>query len=247
MGNAGKSANGMTPLRVAAVLLAMALAAPALGLAQAAPSPAAQTTEPQKPAAGGGSNPFPEDTGNVPVLPNTSEKLAASAEGNEVPPVTADLPASDADPVRSPDDGAPTEDAGSASGFSSSRTGLDSILPDPNAPDPKDKSHKHSRPEAPPHVETAREDVQVGKYYLDNRNWRAALSRYQSAMVLSPDDPEVYWGMAESQRHLGDMAGAQANYQKVVDYDPDSRHGKDAAKLLRSHELDTPKPTQASK
>jgi tetratricopeptide (TPR) repeat protein len=77
----------------------------------------------------------------------------------------------------------------------------------------------------------------VGKYYLDNKNWKAALSRFESALVLDPDNPDVYWGLAESQRHLGNFADARANYQKVVDYDPDSRHGKDARKALKDPEI----------
>ena len=32
--------------------------------------------------------------------------------------------------------------------------------------------------------ETAKEDISVGKYYLDQKNWKAALSRFQSALVL---------------------------------------------------------------
>ena len=92
---------------------------------------------------------------------------------------------------------------------------------------------------------TAAEDESVGKYYLDNKDWRAALSRYESAMVLDPDNPDVYWGMAESQRHLGQFAEARANYQKVMEYDPDSRHAKDAKKALQEPELANAKPNAA--
>jgi len=199
---------------------------------------AAQAPAPQKPPAGGNANPFPEDTSNVPVMPNSAAGLDAATANGDVPPLAADLPANELDPVRSPDDVVPDVDAGPANGFSSSRSGLDSVLPDPNAPDPKDKGRKRGgRPEPPPHQETAKEDLTVAKYYLDNKNWRAALSRYQSAMVLAPEEPDVYWGLAESQRHLGDVAGAKANYQKVIDYDPDSHHAKEAAKLLKSPEM----------
>ena len=56
-------------------------------------------------------------------------------------------------------------------------------------------------------------------------------------LVLSPEEPEVYWGLAESARHLGNFADARANYLKVVEYDPGSRHAKDAAKLLKTPEI----------
>lgn len=190
-------------------------------------------TPPQSPA-----NPFPEDTNSVPVMPSNPAALAESEEGSaaEAAASNLDLPSDDLDPMRSPDDGnATTSDA---DGSSSSRTGLEGLLPDPNAPASKEKSRRgrHAQ-EAPPHQETAAEDISVAKYYFDNHNWRAALSRYQSALVLSPEDPEIYWGLAESQRRLGDFFNARANYQKVVEYDPDSRHGKDAAKALKSSEI----------
>lgn len=226
-------------LRIAFLPLAMLALAGAL---------LAQAPAPQKPTTGSGSNPFPEDTSSVPVMPNSAAGLAAATEGNEAPPMAADLPANEIDPVRSPDDTAPADEPDTATGSSSSRSGLDSMLPDPNAPDPKDKNRRrNAHAELPPHQETAKEDLTVAKYYLDNRNWRAALSRFQSAMVLAPEDPEVYWGLAESQRHLGDLAGAKTNYQKVLDYDPDSRHAKEAAKILKSPEMANAKAPGAGK
>jgi tetratricopeptide (TPR) repeat protein len=90
---------------------------------------------------------------------------------------------------------------------------------------------------APEHQETAAEDESVGSYYLDQKNWRAALSRFESAVVLDPENPEVYWGLGEAQRHLGKFTEAKASYQKLIDYDPDSKHGKEARKLLKDPEL----------
>ena len=56
-------------------------------------------------------------------------------------------------------------------------------------------------------------------------------------MVLAPDEPEVYWGLAEADRHLGNFAQARAYYQKVLDYDPDGPHGKGARKALKEPEI----------
>jgi tetratricopeptide (TPR) repeat protein len=187
------------------------------------------------------SNPFPEDTKDVPVMPSTATALdAAQGNAGDVPPVAVNLPANDVDPVRSPDEPATSDDAESAHSFSSSRSGLESILPDPNAPPDRKQQGRRNRHEAeaaPDHQETAEEDLTVGKYYLDNKNWKAAQSRFQSAMVLSPESPEVYWGLAESARHLGDVTSARANYLKVIEYDPDSRHAKEAAKVLKTPEM----------
>jgi tetratricopeptide (TPR) repeat protein len=56
-------------------------------------------------------------------------------------------------------------------------------------------------------------------------------------MVLDPENPEVYWGLAEAERHLGDFARAKENYLKLLDYDPDGPHGKQARKELNDPAL----------
>ena len=82
-----------------------------------------------------------------------------------------------------------------------------------------------------------KEDENVGSYYMETKNWKAALSRFDSALVLDPENPEVYWGLAEAQRNLGDYANAKANYLKVMEYDPDSKHAKEAKKILKQPEM----------
>jgi len=180
-------------------------------------------------------NPFPEDESTVPVVPskNTPDLPQGSFGGSDSG--HAALPAGDMDPVASPDDAGDSGDAQPASGFSSSDSGLGSLLNPPN--EPQGKHGDRGEPIEPEHKETAKEDESVGKYYLDGKDWRAALSRYQSAMVLDPDNPDVYWGLAESNRHLGHYADARANYLKVMEYDPGSRHAKDAAKALKEPDL----------
>jgi len=188
-------------------------------------------------------NPFPEDTTNVPVMTNGNEPVAADAPHSAAP---ASAPVADVDPVRSPDD--PRGDTGTdASGFSSSAAGLDNVMPPPDTDidSRRGKKGKAAAP-LPEHQETAAEDEKVGEYYLTNKNWKAALSRYESAVVLDPENPEVYWGMGEAQRHLGKFAEAKSSYEKLVEYDPDSKHGKEATKILKSPEL-AGAPTTAAK
>jgi tetratricopeptide (TPR) repeat protein len=181
-------------------------------------------------------NPFPEDTNSVPVMPSRGTvDLPTSAGGDEKN--RADLPESDFDPVRSPEDAAAAAEAGETSS-SSSLAGVKDMMPDADADTTQPgKGNKKGRQIVPEQHETAAEDENVGKYYLDNKDWKAALSRFESALVLDPDNPDVYWGLAESQRHLGKLSDAHANYQKVVDYDPDSRHGKDAKKALKDPDI----------
>lgn len=206
-------------------------------LAQAVPpaqqqNPSAQQAL-QKPSSG--SNPFPEDTSNVPVVPTTAQPAApppASAPENGGAETTT-LLNNDKDPVHSPDD--PVETDAGADGFSSSLAGSGDV----NIPD-EDRPAKHRRKQNEPiiHQVTAKEDEDVGEFELSRKNWRAALSRFQSALVTDPENPDVYWGIAEAQRGLGNDAEAKANYQKVVDYDdPESKHSKEAKKLLKSPQL----------
>jgi tetratricopeptide (TPR) repeat protein len=182
-------------------------------------------------------NPFPEDTNSVPLMPSRDDPGTIpgldEAERNRIR-----FPPADADPVRSPEDAGAAAEAGESSS-SSSLAGMGNLAPGPDdTPSPqRGRRNKKGAEIEPEHHETAAEDENVGKYYLDNKDWKAALSRFQSALVLDPDNPDVYWGLAESARHLGNFAEARTNYQKVVAYDPDSRHGKDARKALKDPEI----------
>jgi tetratricopeptide (TPR) repeat protein len=138
--------------------------------------------------------------------------------------------------VRSPEDEAAAAES-SETTSSSSLAGLGDLLPPPDDDTQPGKRNRKGQEIVPEHHETATEDVNVGNYYLDNKNWKGALSRFESALVLDPANPDVYWGLAESERHLGDFADARANYLKVTEYDPDSRHGKEARKALKDPEI----------
>jgi hypothetical protein len=181
-------------------------------------------------------NPFPGDTKNVPVMPTTITPDVPAASPDEAVDKMA-APFEDLDPVKSPDTADGGTDIVQGRESSSDIKSMDSLLPTPGDDEPTGKGkHKNDALAGPP-KETSKEDISVGNYYLDNKNWKAALSRFQSAMVLAPDEPEIYWGLAEANRYLGNFAEAKANYQKVVDYDPDSKHGKEAKKALKEPEL----------
>ncbi|HVC45865.1 MAG TPA: tetratricopeptide repeat protein [Terracidiphilus sp.] len=199
--------------------------------AQNAPAQIGSTQNGSGQNGSGESNPFPGSATSVPILPNTpgafAEPSADAAAGARV-----HLPSSDLDPVASPDDDT-TADSGSTSGFSDSSTGLDQLLQPP--PDQGKPGKGSAAPVAP--VETAAQDISVGNYYLSTRDWKGALSRFESALVLASDNPDVFWGLAECQRHLGQFAEARTNYIKVMEYDPDSKHSKDARKYLKQPEL----------
>ena len=218
--------------RVVPVLMLMWAIAPARhALAQ---EPAAQQNSgapASKPKGQQEANPFPDDS-NVPVLPSANSPATPPSDATDYGNVA--LPGTDGDPVKSPDDAPASVDENS--GSSSSSSGMDNLLKPP--PD-EEKGSKHRRLDVPDqaHPESAKEDENVGSYYLDQKNWKAALSRFESAVVLDPENPDVYWGLAEAQRHVGDYASAKANYLKVTEYDPDGKHGKEAKRILKEPEL----------
>lgn len=222
-------------LRINMVLALGCSLAIAVGLeAQSAPTTAPKPPA-QQPAANppGAANPFPEDTTNVPVVPTNGQPAAAPAPSpSSESKTTTSLLKNDTDPVHSPDD--PTPDSSADSGFSSSLAGANDV----NIPD-EERPGKHRKLESPEklHEETAKEDEDVGEFELGRKNWKAALSRFQSALVTDPENPDVYWGIAEADRQLGDYANAKSNYQKVLEYDPDSKHAKDAKKWLKEPQL----------
>lgn len=230
---------------VAMVLAWCAMAAPGTGgraNAQTQPAPAqnppAQPAQPvnnqNKPATppSGSNNPFPEDEKSVPVMPNKNTIDLPTDNGSNTG--LLQLPLDDLDPVHSPDEGPSTTQSES----SSSLSGIDAMNPDTDADtQPAGRHGRRQDATEPEHQETAAEDESVGKYYLESKDWKAALSRFESALVLDPDNPDVYWGLAESERHLGRFADARANYQKVMDYDPGSRHAKEAGKALKDPEI----------
>ena len=218
-----------------ALVLAVCLTA-ALRIAAQAPT----TNDAQKPTTGAtpstsGANPFPDDTSTVPVLPaaTTTQAPDGSTAGSESGSYS--LAGSDADPVRSPDDPVSTATNGDEEESSSSLKSIEDLLPKADA-EKSDKTRKLKVKE-PTHQEVASKDIEVGGYYLEKKNWKAALSRFQSAMVLDPENPEVYWGLAEAERHVGEMASARTHYLQLLDFDPDGPHGKQARKALKEPEI----------
>jgi tetratricopeptide (TPR) repeat protein len=235
--------------RVAAAALALCLAWALPMGAQSSPPSQPKPAEQQKPAPKppAQANPFPEDTNNIPVMPSGNNAETPAPSYAAAPPPA--MPSDDADPVRSPDDPVPGTEPSSDWSDSASAVPMDRIQPPPGEETRKGRHKGDSDDFDTPtvHKESAHEDESVGGLYLDQHDWKGALSRYESAVVLDPDNPDVYWGLAECQRHLGQFADAKANYQKVMEYDPGSKHAKEAKKLLEEPDLANaavPRPQQ---
>ena len=97
-----------------------------------------------------------------------------------------------------------------------------------------------SSPAAPPSktlteeeqkTQQAAKDVDVGFYYLNEKNYIAAESRLKEATELKPDIAAAYIGLGQAQQKLGKTADARKSYESYLQLSPD---GKDAEKVKKA-------------
>jgi len=122
---------------------------------------------------------------------------------------------------------APAPASGQREASSSSLSGLERLLPRPEDDQPekkkkllfKEPTHEEPQPRTLTwRLLPADEKLEGGSFALRVRSG------------AGPGKPEVYWGLAEAQHHLGDFASAKANYLKLLDYDPDGPHASRRAR-----------------
>jgi hypothetical protein len=120
---------------------------------------------PQTPPKPAEANPFPEDTSTVPVMPSKGTPALPEGtyggEGNGANSNRLGLKRDDVDPVRSPDDAAPPAEGVQELESSSSRAGLDKLLPGPDDDDQPQGKKRRLAAKEPEHQETSAEDLQV--------------------------------------------------------------------------------------
>jgi tetratricopeptide (TPR) repeat protein len=123
-------------------------------------------------------------------------------------------------------------------GFSSSRSGLKQLpAEDDTERTPGSSAKVKTR------VQLVKEDVDVGNYYLQRKNWKAAQSRFADAFGRDSEDPDAVLGLAEAERHLELFKEAAEHYKLFLTYDPDGPHSKAARKAL--DEVQAARPTRA--
>jgi hypothetical protein len=199
-------------------------------------------------------NPFPGEDPNAPIIPVGPDSGGAgsgarpggsrgsrpgSGSGNDSGPTPRRDADSDGDPVRSPDGAAHTTDD---DGFASSNSGLNR-MPAPDASDERPgKSTKNKSRE-----QVIKEDVDVGGFYLEKKNWKAAQARFTAAFAMDSENPDVVWGLAEAERHLQLYKEAAEHYKLFLSYDPDGPHHREARKALEEVEAARPPVSASSK
>jgi len=84
----------------------------------------------------------------------------------------------------------------------------------------------------------AAEDLEVGYFYMNKKNYRAAESRLQEAAELKPDAAAAWVGLAQAQQKLGKDDAARQSYEEYLNLNPDSAGAEQAKKAMAS--LHTP-------
>lgn len=78
----------------------------------------------------------------------------------------------------------------------------------------------------------AAKDIEVGDFYFKRKNYRAAIARYQEALVYKPNDAIANFRLAESQEKVGNLAEAINHYREYLKILPEGPLSNDARKAL---------------
>jgi tetratricopeptide (TPR) repeat protein len=79
----------------------------------------------------------------------------------------------------------------------------------------------------------AAKDVEVGQYYLKRKNYRAALDRFNEALLYKPNDADGTFYLAQTQEKLELYALAYGNYSNYVKEFKEGPHLKDAQEAMK--------------
>jgi Flp pilus assembly protein TadD len=79
----------------------------------------------------------------------------------------------------------------------------------------------------------AAKDVEVGQYYFKLKNYRAALERFNHALIYKPNDAEATYGLALTQEKLDLLTLADKNYRKYLEILPHGPKAKEAEEALK--------------
>lgn len=209
---------------------------------QANQAPSAQKPGNSAPATNSGGteqNPFPGEDTNAPVIPVGPEGANAAPRHATPSPTVGDIDPN-GDPVRMPEwndevENPATDEASqeASRGFSSSSTGMQdwSTSDAPTGRGKKRKGQQEAVEQTP--EQRLKEDLNVGSFYMDQRNWVAAESRFAEAFQMNPEEPKALWGLAVAEQHLQEYTKARQHYELYLSYGMDGREAKEARKALK--------------
>lgn len=150
-----------------------------------------------------------------------------------VKPTPTPTPAAEPSPKYTPPP-FPEPNASPEQGESSSKDAhidpTSSARPRPVANDPNAVDEKEFRPYDP---HRAMKDLEVGNFYLKQKNYRAALERFNDALLYKPDDAESTYGLAVTQEKLDLLDKARQNYNKYLQLLSEGPHAKECHEALK--------------
>lgn len=180
--------------------------------------------------------PFPGDVtkpGEIPKQPPLDPNQASPKRTDqyERPPFPGDAPGTSPTGRSLPSTGS------GATGESSSRDSEIDLNARPEKEEPKAAEDDPSvfKPWDP---HKAAKDVEVGEYYLKLKNYRAALERFNHALIYKPDDAEATYELAYTQEKLELLSQADQSYHKylkILPNGPKSKDSEEAIKRLAPH------------
>ncbi|HZQ20164.1 MAG TPA: tetratricopeptide repeat protein [Terriglobales bacterium] len=91
----------------------------------------------------------------------------------------------------------------------------------------------------------AAKDVEVGDYYFKRKNYKAAIARYQDALIYKPNDALAQYRLAEALDKAGHSGDAVEHYQEYLKILPHGPNADDAQKALVKLNAEQAKPSVA--
>jgi Tetratricopeptide repeat len=178
-----------------------------------------------------GDNPFPEDV----------SRHAAQQQTQDIP--EGEKPGSAPENKAAGDNPFPEDISRKAAKGSSSGGGEDTP---PKVPLPPGVSSSQSsalpEPGQTPHpmqvtdASRAKQDNQVGDFYLAQGNLKGAYERYKDAVAYDPTNVDAIFGLAEASKGLKQYAESQRNYLLYLNILPNGPKAKQALKALTAIE-----------
>lgn len=81
-------------------------------------------------------------------------------------------------------------------------------------------------------LRTAAHDINVGETYLASNSFDSARDRFEEAMRLTPDNPLIYFRLAQALQGMQRLDPARTFYRKYLEMDPKGKFAKNAKKAI---------------
>lgn len=85
-----------------------------------------------------------------------------------------------------------------------------------------------------PSPKRAAEDKSVAHFYWNRGDYEGSYLRFKDAVVYAPQDAEMWFGLAESERMLGRYVSARTHYEQYLQLSPHGAKAGAAAKYLHN-------------